>query len=103
MTAVLGTSIIGLQLTDTRVPPQSGRFAIDFRNTPLPDRLLRVGTVLACQRLPVAASFRVVKAYKLYGHGMLVDSPINLVNTDFDMELWVRWFYPGLFWTVQFF
>jgi len=103
MTAVLGTSIVGLQLTDTREPPQNGRFAIDFRNNPLPNRLLRVGTVLACQRLPVIVSFRVVKAYKLYGHGMLAESPINFANIDVDLEIWIRWFVPGLLWTVQFF
>jgi len=103
MTAVLGTSILGLQLTDTSEPPQNGRFAIDFRNNPLPNRLQRVGTVLVCQRLPVVVSFRVVRAYKLYGHGMLSESPINLVQTPIDLEIWVRWFIPGLLWTVQFF
>jgi hypothetical protein len=103
MAIIQGTSILGLQLTDTSEPPQTGRFAIDFRNTPVPDRLTRVGTVLLCHRIPTPTRFRVVRAYKLYGHGMLSDTPINLVQTPIDLEIWIRWFFPGLLWTVQFF
>jgi len=103
MTAVLGTSILGLQLTDTSEPPQNGRFAIDFRNTPVLNRLDRVGTVLVCQRFPPVPNFRVIRAYKLYGGGLLSESPLNLTAINIDLEIWIRWFRPGLLWTVQFF
>jgi hypothetical protein len=103
MAIIQGTSVLGLQLTDISTPPETGRFAIDFSGTIPPNRLLRVGTVLACHRIPAPTRFRVVRAYKLYGHGMLAESPINLVQTPIDLELWIRWFVPGLLWTVQFF
>jgi len=73
MAATNGTSVLGLQILESNDPPLSGRFAIDFRNTPLPPRLSRLGTVLVCQNPVPTGNIRVFRAYKLYGGGVSRD------------------------------
>jgi len=103
MIATNGTSVLGLQILESNDPPLSGRFAIDFRNTPLPPRLSRLGTVLVCQDPVPTGNIRVFRAYKLYGGGLAAIAEPLAVQTGVPVVVWVNWFVQGILWTVTFF
>jgi len=97
----VGTSVIGLQLAEFSVWPKDGTITVDFTNNPEIPRLTRVGTVLLCQRIGVPPRFRVLSATPLFGGGLV--TPPNQIVIKFQMntEVWVRWFFPGLLWTIN--
>jgi len=99
----IGTSSLGLQLCETSVPPQTGRFTVDYRNVPIPPRLSRLGTVLVCQAIGSPVNRRVIRVYKLYGGGMAAAADPLVVQTGIVTEIWVNWFLGGILWTVAFF
>jgi hypothetical protein len=103
MATTLGTSTVGLQLLESNDPPLTGRFAIDFRNSPLPSRLARLGTVLVCQAPVPSGNRRVFRVYKLYGGGIGAIAEPLAVQAGVPVEVWVNWFVPGILWTIIFF
>jgi len=103
MAVTIGTSTVGLQLLESNDPPLTGRFTIDFRNSPLPSRLARLGTILVCQSPASQLNRRVFRVYKLYGGGIAAIAEPLAVQVGSPVEVWVNWFAPGILWTITFF
>jgi len=97
----VGTSVFGLQLAEFSVWPKDGTITVDFTNSPEIPRLSRVGTVLLCQRIGPPVRFRVLSATPLFGSGLLTSPNGAVVKFQMNTEVWVRWFFPGLLWTIN--
>ena len=100
----IGTSTRGvLQFCEAQAAGQNGRFFIDFRNSILPNRLQRLGTVIVCQRIPTPVNFRTIEVYKLYGGGLLVPAHPIVAQGGIVSEVWINWFVSAVLWTVTYY
>jgi hypothetical protein len=97
MATISGTSVLGLQRIGSFSTTTEG-WELRFSVNPQQDRLKRLGTALHC-RFASNDRFPVIKVYKVFGSGLA--PPTLAITEQFNTELWVRWFVPGVVWFFE--